>query len=91
MGIKRREWIGVGSHFGGSDGEVAYDLKRDPAGKYYLCGYTLSKDFPVVNALFPTSMNGGVDAFVAILNPGHVQTGIGGPNAPMTPTTEGLI
>jgi L-ascorbate metabolism protein UlaG (beta-lactamase superfamily) len=32
---------------GGSGAEVAYDLKRDTAGKYYLGGYTLSRDLPV--------------------------------------------
>ena len=35
------------TYFGGSDGDVAYDMRRDAAGKYYLCGYTLSLDLPV--------------------------------------------
>ncbi len=29
--------------YGGTGGEVAYDLKLDSAGHYYLCGYTLSR------------------------------------------------
>src|SRR5262249_46060157 len=35
------------TYFGGSGGEVAYDLRRDSSGKYYLCGYTLSTNLPV--------------------------------------------
>ena len=34
------------TYFGGTDGDVAYDMRRDAAGKYYLCGYTLSLIFP---------------------------------------------
>jgi hypothetical protein len=58
-----------GTFLGGVDGEVAYDMRRDAQGRYYLCGYTVSKDFPIRNALQPVSANGGSDAFVAILNP----------------------
>jgi len=56
---------------GGSGGEVAYDLRRDAAGKFYLCGYTLSSDFPVTNgALSPVlDPNGGYAGFVSIIDP----------------------
>jgi len=57
------------TYFGGSDGDVPYDLRRDAAGRYYLCGYTLSTDFPIRNALNSTSAGGGVDGFVAVINP----------------------
>ena len=57
------------TYFGGSDGEVPYDLRRDAAGKYYLCGYTLSLDFPALNALSPASLGGGPDGFVAVIDP----------------------
>jgi hypothetical protein len=57
------------SYFGGSDGDVAYDLRRDAKGRYYLCGYTLSLDFEVRNALNPVSADGGVDGFVAVIDP----------------------
>jgi hypothetical protein len=56
--------------YGGSDAEVAYDLRRDPKGLYYLCGYTLSKDLPVSGgSLNPVSAMGGVDGFVAVIDP----------------------
>ena len=57
------------TYFGGSDGEVPYDLRRDAAGKYYLCGYTLSLDLPVQNALAPTSDFGALDGFAAVIDP----------------------
>jgi hypothetical protein len=55
--------------FGGSGGDVPYDLRRDSSGKYYLCGYTSSRDFPVRNALNPESARAGTDAFVSIIDP----------------------
>ena len=55
--------------FGGSDGEVGYDMRRDASGRYYFCGYTTSRDFPLLNALSPVSGGGGSDGFVAVLNP----------------------
>jgi hypothetical protein len=58
------------TYYGGSGAEVAYDLKRDTAGKYYLGGYTLSRDLPVtIDAPNPGSNLGGVDGFVAVINP----------------------
>ncbi|MCU1334777.1 MAG: cell surface glycoprotein (s-layer protein) related protein-like protein [Bryobacterales bacterium] len=58
------------TYFGGTDGEVPYDLRRDAAGKYYLCGYTLSLDLPVQNALAPASYPGNsIDGFVAAIDP----------------------
>ncbi|HEY2845210.1 MAG TPA: SBBP repeat-containing protein [Bryobacteraceae bacterium] len=59
------------TYFGGSDGDVPYDLRRDAAGKYYLCGYTLSLDLPVTpNALSPASYPGNsIDGFVAVIDP----------------------
>ena len=58
------------TYFGGSDGDVAYDVARDTAGRYVICGYTLSQDFPVRNALNPMSAQGGADGFVAVIDPG---------------------
>ena len=57
------------TYFGGSDGEVPYDMRLDAAGKYYLCGYTLSLDLPVRNALAPASDFGALDGFVAVIDP----------------------
>ncbi len=59
-----------GTYYGGSDVEVAYDLRRDSQGFYYIAGYTLSKDLPVSNtALYPASANGGIDSFSAVIDP----------------------
>lgn len=58
------------TYFGGSGGEVAYDLRRDNAGRYYLGGYTLSPDLPVTaNALNRSSAGGGIDGFLAVIDP----------------------
>jgi len=58
------------TYFGGTDGEVPYDLRRDAAGKYYICGYTLSLDLPTKNALSPSTYPGNaLDGFVAVIDP----------------------
>jgi hypothetical protein len=57
------------TYFGGSDGDVPYDLRLDAAGKYYLCGYTLSVDLPIQNAISPASDLGALDGFVAVIDP----------------------
>jgi hypothetical protein len=58
------------TYFGGSDAEVAYDLRRDAAGKYYLCGYTLSFDLPLKNAFIAAPDPGNsTDGFVAVIDP----------------------
>ncbi len=58
------------TYFGGFGGEVIYGLRADAQGRYYICGYTLSQNLPVTaGALNPTSAGGGLDGFVAVLNP----------------------
>jgi hypothetical protein len=59
------------TYLGGTSGEVAYDLRQDAAGKFYICGYTLSMDFPVTSgALNPTVYpNSGYNGFVSIIDP----------------------
>ena len=65
----RRAQLIYGTYYGGSDGDVAIDLKRDSAGKYYLTGYTYSKDLPLsVNAVQPTHSD-GLDTFVLKFDP----------------------
>ncbi len=62
--------------YGGTGGEVAYDLKLDAAGHYYLCGYTLSPDLPVTpNAVSPNSGGAGLDGFIAVIDPAAAPTG----------------
>jgi hypothetical protein len=43
-------------------------MRIGPSGRYYLGGYTLSRDLPTVDALRPASELGGVDGFVAIID-----------------------
>ena len=56
------------TYFGGSQGEVAYDVQPDGAGNIYFTGYTLSPDLYTVGALY--GWGGGIDAFVAAVTPG---------------------
>jgi hypothetical protein len=63
------------TYFGGFGGEVVYGLKADAQGRYYICGYTLSQNLPVTNnALNTASAGGGLDGFVAVLNPSLAPT-----------------
>ena len=65
----RKAQLIYGTYYGGSDGEVAYDLKRDTTGKYYLTGYTYSRNLPLsVNAVQPTHSD-GLDAFLLKFDP----------------------
>jgi Beta-propeller repeat len=57
------------TYFGGSQGEVAYDVLPDSSGNLYLTGYTLSPDLYTVDAPQP-GWGGGIDLFVAKIKPG---------------------
>ncbi len=57
------------TYFGGTQGEVAYDVKSDAAGNIYFTGYTLSPDLFTVGAPQP-GWGGGIDVFVAGIKPG---------------------
>jgi hypothetical protein len=57
------------TYFGGSQGEVAYDVLPDSAGNIYLTGYTLSPDLFTVGAPQP-GWGGGIDLFIAKIKPG---------------------
>jgi len=64
------EGLNYSTYFGGSGGEVAYDLKQDSLGRLYFGGYTLSPNLPVTsNAMYASSVSGLIDGFVAILDP----------------------
>ncbi len=61
-----------GTYYGGNDVEVAYDMRRDAQGFYYLAGYTFSANLPVTaNALNPVSALGGTDGFEAVIDPNN--------------------
>lgn len=58
------------TYFGGSGGEVAYDLRLDAAGRFYIGGYTMSPNLPVTgNAMFSSSIGGTIDGFIAVIDP----------------------
>jgi hypothetical protein len=57
------------TYLGGSHGEVGYGVGSDSAGNIYVTGYTLSQDFPVVNAAQPT-WGGGTNVFITKFKPG---------------------
>ncbi|MEO5924047.1 MAG: hypothetical protein ABIR70_09490 [Bryobacteraceae bacterium] len=56
------------TYFGGSDGESINDMRIGPSGRYYIGGYTLSRDLRTVDALRPASEQGGLDGFVAVID-----------------------
>ncbi|HKD07519.1 MAG TPA: SBBP repeat-containing protein [Bryobacteraceae bacterium] len=58
------------SYYGGADDEITYGLSRDSAGRYFLCGYTLSQNLPVTSgAINPASIGQNIDGFLAVLDP----------------------
>src|SRR5207253_2706350 len=56
------------TYFGGSGDDFASGIAVDSSGDAYITGYTFSTNFPTMNPLQPANA-GGVDAFVAKLNP----------------------
>lgn len=64
------EGLVYSTYFGGSGGEVSYDLHQDSAGRLYFGGYTISPNFPVTaNAMYPASVGNSIDGFVAVIDP----------------------
>jgi hypothetical protein len=57
------------TYFGGTQGDVPYDVAADSAGFLYLTGYTLSSDLFTVDAPQP-GWGGGTNVFVAKIKPG---------------------
>jgi len=57
------------TYFGGTQGDVAYDVKPDAAGNLYFTGYTTSDDLFTVGASQP-AWGGGIDLFIAAVKPG---------------------
>lgn len=61
------------TYLGGTSEDVGYSVAVDPAGSAYVTGYTLSSDFPVLNAIQSSCGGGGgggcvEDAFITKLN-----------------------
>jgi hypothetical protein len=57
------------TYFGGTQGEVAYDVKAAANGNIYFTGYTLSDDLFTVGAYQPF-YGFGIDLFIAAIKPG---------------------
>jgi hypothetical protein len=54
---------------GGADGDVGYGVTSDSAGHFYVTGYTMSPDFPVDGNPPQSNWGGGVNLFIASVNP----------------------
>jgi hypothetical protein len=57
------------TYLGGSGGDVGYGVTSDSAGHLYVTGYSLSSDFPVTSNAPQPNWGGGVDLFIARINP----------------------
>jgi hypothetical protein len=55
--------------FGGSNADVPFDMKLDPAGNIYLSGITLSGDLSGTANAIQSAYDGTMDAFALKLNP----------------------
>jgi uncharacterized protein DUF4214/beta-propeller repeat-containing protein len=60
--------LSYATYLGGGSDDAITSMALDAAGNIYVAGWTSSTDFPVANAKQPVT-GGGVDAFVAKLNP----------------------
>jgi hypothetical protein len=63
------QFLVYSTYFGGSQGDVAYDIAAGADGNLTLTGYTLSSDFFTVDAPQP-GWGGGTNVFVAKIKPG---------------------
>ena len=63
-----RQSLAYSTFLGGSQGEVAYAVLAEQTGFIDVTGYTLSPDFPVVNAI-QSNWGGGIDLFLTRFNP----------------------
>ncbi|MFD1467299.1 gliding motility-associated C-terminal domain-containing protein [Hymenobacter caeli] len=55
-------WAGL---LGGSGADAAYSVQRDDQGRVYVCGGTLSPNFPTTAGAYRAARPGGVDGFAA--------------------------
>lgn len=57
------------TYLGGSSADGIKGLALDSSNNIYVTGYTSSSDFPTTTGAFLTTIKGGMDAFVAKINP----------------------
>ncbi|MEQ8762770.1 MAG: hypothetical protein RL885_02505 [Planctomycetota bacterium] len=60
------------SFLGGSGPDLAVEIASDTTGRVFLCGETLSADFPTSPGAFDRSLDGPADGFVACLEMGPI-------------------
>ncbi len=54
---------------GGSDGDVGYGVTSDSSDHLYVTGYSMSANFPVAGSAPQPNWGGGIDLFIARINP----------------------
>src|SRR5579872_2285431 len=64
------------TYFGGSDGDIGYDLKMDPAGNVYAVGLTMSGGLPTTGNALVGTYPGAMSGFILGINPAQ-------PSAPL--------
>ncbi|MGA1873181.1 MAG: fibronectin type III domain-containing protein [Thermoplasmatota archaeon] len=77
-----RSTILQATYLGGSFDQYASDLHLDGSGRLYICGWTGSFDFPVMEDAYSRELNGWMDIFVTAFDPTfsklYMSTYIGG-------------
>ncbi len=59
----------VAQYFAGSYADIAYGMGHDAKGRVYIAGTTQSTDLPLVGSSLQTTEGGGLDLFLAVVNP----------------------
>jgi hypothetical protein len=59
----------VAQYFAGSSANIAYGIGHDSKGLVYIAGTTQSTDLPLVGSSLQTTEGGGIDLFLAVVNP----------------------
>lgn len=59
----------VAQYFSGSFQDIIYGIGHDSKGLIYLAGVTSSTDIPLVGTPLESTQNGGLDLFLAVINP----------------------
>jgi all-beta uncharacterized protein/beta-propeller repeat-containing protein len=62
------------TYFGGVNGDVTFDMKRDANGILYFSGMTMSPGLPSTAGALQSAYDGTMDAFVLKLNPARAGT-----------------
>lgn len=59
----------VSQYFSGSYQDIAYTIGHDSNGLIYIGGNTESTDIPLAGSSYQTANGGGIDLFIAVINP----------------------